>query len=101
MARTYKTLSLSLPPGVVEELAMLGKPTGRVAARVATEIVLREIAKQPASEGGDASEVVVLPRTRDSGARTTRRARDLRRQASVDDGDRASVQRVPEADARA
>jgi hypothetical protein len=25
MARTYKTLSLSLPPGVVEELAMLGK----------------------------------------------------------------------------
>lgn len=48
MTRTYKTLSLSLPPGVVEELAMIGKPTGRVAARVATEIVLREIARAPA-----------------------------------------------------
>lgn len=48
MARTYKTLSLSLPPGVVEELTTIGKPTGRGAARVATEIVLREISKQPA-----------------------------------------------------
>lgn len=48
MARTYKTLSLSLPPGVVEELAAIGKSTGRVAARVATEIVLREIARLPA-----------------------------------------------------
>ena len=48
MARTFKTLSLSLPPGVVEELTMLGKPTARVAARVAAEIVLREIAKTPA-----------------------------------------------------
>jgi len=48
VARTYKTLSLSLPPGVVEELAMMGKLTGRVAARVSTEIVLREIAKKPA-----------------------------------------------------
>jgi hypothetical protein len=47
MARTYKTLSLSLPPGVVEELAAIGKPAGRVAARVATQIVLREIAKVP------------------------------------------------------
>ncbi len=44
MARTYKTLSLSLPPGVVEELAMVGKPTNRVAARVAADIVLREVA---------------------------------------------------------
>ena len=48
VARTYRTLLLSLPPGVVEELAMLGKPTGRVAARVATEMVLREIAQMPA-----------------------------------------------------
>jgi hypothetical protein len=48
MTRTFKTLSLSLPPGIVEELAMLGKATGRVAARVAAEIVLREIAKAPA-----------------------------------------------------
>jgi hypothetical protein len=47
MARTYKTLSLSLPPGVVEELAMIGKSTGSVAARVAAQIVLREIAKLP------------------------------------------------------
>lgn len=50
MARTFKTLSLSLPPGVVEELAAIGKTTGRVAARVAAEIVLHEIAKAPAPE---------------------------------------------------
>ncbi len=50
MARTYKTLSLSLPPGVVEELRVIGKPTGRTGARVATEIVLREVAKIPAPE---------------------------------------------------
>ena len=47
MARTYKTISLSLPPGVVEELTMLGKPTGKTGARVAAEIVLREIARTP------------------------------------------------------
>lgn len=51
MARTYKTLLLSLPPGAVEELSMIGKPTGRVAARVATEIVLHEIAKVPPPKG--------------------------------------------------
>lgn len=51
MARTYKTLALSLPPGVVEELALIGKPTGRVAARVAAEIVLHEMAKVPAPKG--------------------------------------------------
>jgi hypothetical protein len=43
VARTYKTLSISMPPGAVEQLAAIGKPTGRVAARVAAEIVLREI----------------------------------------------------------
>jgi len=47
MARTFKTLSLSLPLGVVEELAAIGKPTARTGARVAAEIVLREIAKIP------------------------------------------------------
>lgn len=47
MARTYKTLSLSLPPGVFEELAAIGKTTGRTGARVAAEIVLREIATTP------------------------------------------------------
>jgi hypothetical protein len=47
VARTYKTLSLSLPPGIVEELVAIGKPTGRTGARVAAEIVLREIAKLP------------------------------------------------------
>lgn len=47
MARTYKTLSLSLPPGVFKELAAIGKKTDRTGARVAAEIVLREIAKQP------------------------------------------------------
>ena len=48
MARTYRTLSLSLPPGVVEELAAVGKRTARTAARVAAEVVLREISKIPA-----------------------------------------------------
>lgn len=47
MARPYKTLSLSLPPGVFEKLRVIGKSTGRTGARVATEIVLREIAKLP------------------------------------------------------
>ena len=47
MTRTYKTLSLSLPPGVVEELTMVGKSTGRTGARVAAEIVLRAIARIP------------------------------------------------------
>lgn len=50
MARTFKTLSLSLPPGVVGELSEIGKATGRVAARVAAEIVLREVASAPARE---------------------------------------------------
>jgi hypothetical protein len=50
MARTFKTLSLSLPPGIVEELASWGKLTGRSAARVAAEIVKREIAKLPTKE---------------------------------------------------
>ena len=50
MARTYKTLSLSLPPGVVEELDAIGKTTDRTGARVAAEIVLREIAKLPPTE---------------------------------------------------
>lgn len=48
MARTYKTLSLSLPPDIVGQLSALGKPTGRTGARVAAEIVLREIARAPA-----------------------------------------------------
>ena len=51
MARTYKTLALSLPPGVIEELTMVGKSTcrtgARVAAGVAAEIVLRAIARIP------------------------------------------------------
>lgn len=44
MARTYRTLSLSLPPDVFKKLAAIGKATGRTGARVATEMVLREIA---------------------------------------------------------
>jgi hypothetical protein len=46
VARTYKTLSLSLPPGVVKALAARGKDRGMVAARVAAEIVLRDVAAQ-------------------------------------------------------
>jgi hypothetical protein len=44
VARTYRTLSLSLPPGVFEDLAAIGRKTGRTGARVATEVVLRAIA---------------------------------------------------------
>ena len=47
MARTYRTLSLSLPPGVFKELAVIGKKTGRTGARVATEIVLRAVSRIP------------------------------------------------------
>ncbi len=50
MARTYRTLSLSLPPGVFEELAAIGRATARTSARVAAEIVLRAIAKIPEPE---------------------------------------------------
>jgi hypothetical protein len=47
VARTFKTLSLSLPPGVVEELSAVGRHTDRTAARVAAEIVLRDVARIP------------------------------------------------------
>lgn len=47
MARTYRTLSLSLPPAVFKTIGAIGKKTGRTGARVATEIVLREIAALP------------------------------------------------------
>lgn len=49
MARTYKTLSLSLPPEVVVELEAIGKSTARTAARVAAEIVLRKVAEHASS----------------------------------------------------
>jgi hypothetical protein len=45
VSRVARTLSLSLPPGVAEELAAIGRHTGRTGARVAAEIVLREIAR--------------------------------------------------------
>jgi hypothetical protein len=45
VARTYRTLSLSLHPKVVAELDRRGKRTNITAARMAAEIVLREIAK--------------------------------------------------------
>jgi len=50
MARTYKTLSLSLPPGVFEQLTRLGRSTNKTGARVAAEIVLRELAKAPTTK---------------------------------------------------
>jgi hypothetical protein len=52
LARTYKTLSLSLPPAAVKALAARGKDRGMVAARVAAEIVLRDVAaeRQPRDE---------------------------------------------------
>lgn len=44
MTRTAKTLSLSLPPAVVEQLEARGKATRRTAARVAAEIVKSAVA---------------------------------------------------------
>ena len=52
VARTYKTLSLSLPPGVVHELTMMGQPSRRTGARVAAEIVRREIETRSSRQGG-------------------------------------------------
>jgi hypothetical protein len=52
VARTYKTLSLSLPPAVVDELVRLGQPTGRTAARFAAEIVLHEVAARSETRKG-------------------------------------------------
>lgn len=43
MARTYRTLSLSLPPEAVARLDVRGKAEGKTAARVAAEVVLRDV----------------------------------------------------------
>ena len=51
VARTYKTLSLSLPPGVVHELTLIGQPSKRTGARVAAEIVRREIETRSSRQG--------------------------------------------------
>jgi hypothetical protein len=55
MAHTYKTLSISLPPGVVQELHAIGQSTNRTGARVAAQIVLREVAARsmPREDGCD------------------------------------------------
>ncbi len=55
VARTYRTLSLSLPPGAVEDLAKVGKKTGRTGARVAAEIVLHQIARPVTPENRQSS----------------------------------------------
>ncbi len=39
MARTYRTLSLSLPPDVLRRLEARGRKQGKTAARVAVEMV--------------------------------------------------------------
>ena len=46
MARTYKTLSLSLHPDVVKELERLGKQLGLTPGRIAAQIVSREASPQ-------------------------------------------------------
>lgn len=48
MARTAKTLSLSLHPSAVAKLDAIGKATNRTAARVAAELVLADCARGPA-----------------------------------------------------
>ncbi len=47
VGRTAKTLSLSLPPRVVDALALAGRAHGKVAARVAAEIVIQQVAEMP------------------------------------------------------
>jgi hypothetical protein len=42
VARTYMTLSFSLPSGDTA----IGQPTGRTGARVASKIVLRKVAER-------------------------------------------------------
>ncbi len=46
MARTYRTLSLSLPPEVADRLARAGEADGKTAARVAAEIVIRAVDRE-------------------------------------------------------
>ena len=60
VARTYKTLSLSLPPGVVHELTKLGQSSKRTGARVAAEIVLRAVGAQAKGLLEDRSRLVGL-----------------------------------------
>ena len=43
MSRTYKTLSLSLPPNIVVQLEKRGKKDNKTAARIAAEIVIRDV----------------------------------------------------------
>lgn len=43
VARTYRTLSLSLPHEVVAQLESLARAAGKTAARIAVEIVVRDI----------------------------------------------------------
>ena len=47
MARTFRTLSLSLPPAAVDKLATIGARSSRTGARVAVDIVLNELARVP------------------------------------------------------
>lgn len=51
VARTYKTLSLSLPPGVVHELTVMGQTSKCTGARVAAKIVQWEIEKRSSQHG--------------------------------------------------
>lgn len=61
VARTFRTLSLSLPPDVVLRLEQIGVGHGKTAARVAAEAVLRSISvpndvlEAPLQEKGDSS----------------------------------------------
>lgn len=68
MARTYKTLSLSLslPPGVVHELIVMGRSSKRTGARVAAEIVLREVEAQSRPQGGENRRRLVMLVTADT-----------------------------------
>ena len=60
MARTFKTLSLSLPPEAVEELRVLGAASGRSACRVAAEAVLSHLRTVAAAREAVPDDVVPM-----------------------------------------
>lgn len=50
LPRTYRTLSLSLPPEAVAILEQRAKPQGKTAARLAAELVLATLHPTPAEQ---------------------------------------------------
>lgn len=83
VARTYKTLSLSLPPVVVQELTVMGERMKCTGARVAAEIVLREVEARARPQEGSGGNRRCLTALVSAGAKLDIAAR-LVREAIVD-----------------